>query len=563
MNLANRYYKTDCTSYEDMAQHCRIALPERFNFGYDVVDEYARLDPDKLALLWCDDHGRERRFSFADMKRYSDKAANAFRKLGLQKGDTVMLTVMRRYQYWYIAVALCKLGVVIIPATYQLQAKDIEYRVNAAEVKMAISVADPSLIAAYEEAAPKCPSLRILSLLDGEERDGWLDFDAAVEEASETFEKPTEADLPKNEDPMLIYFTSGTTGMPKMALHDFAYPLGHAVTAHYWHQTDENDLHLTVADTGWAKCSWGKIYGQWIVGTAQFVYDMEKFDAEKLAEKLETYRVTSFCAPPTIYRFLIKMDLSRYDLSALRHAATAGEPLNAEVYRQFYKIFGVKIYEACGQTEGVPIFANWRFDEPMPGSMGKPNPLYRVALLNENGEVCEPGEDGEVCIRVGEGKPTGLFCGYYKDQARTDECWFDGWYHTGDTAWQDEEGLYWFIGRADDVIKSSGYRIGPFEVESALLTHPAVLESAISAAPDPVRGQIVQATIVLSNGYAPSEALKKELQQHVKHTTAPYKYPRMIEFVEALPKTLSGKIRRKQLREEAQKKAEAFRAEFR
>ena len=557
MRLADRYYKTDCISYADMEQNCRIHLPERFNFGYDIVDQYARLDPKKLALLWCNDYNEERRFTFADMKKLSDRTANYFLSLGLKKGDVVMTTIKRRYQYWPITIALCKLGITIIPATYQLTEKDVTYRVNAASVKMIISVDEPDLTDAIEASCKNCPTLSYIALLDGKKRTGWLNFDEGVSQSSDVFSLDAES-LPENKDIMLIYFTSGTTGMPKMAMHDYTYPLGHAMTAQYWHQTGEDDLHITVADTGWAKCSWGKIYGQWIVGTAQFVYDMEKFDAHKLAEKLEKYKVTSFCAPPTIYRFLIKSDLSKYDLSTLKHCATAGEPLNAEVYRQFLSQFHVRIYEGCGQTEGAPIFANWKFDPPMPGSLGKPNPLYSVSLLSDNGSMCDPGEDGEICIRVGEGKPIGLFLGYYRNETLTKECWHDGWYHTGDIAWMDEDGYYWFVGRSDDVIKSSGYRIGPFEMESALLTHPAVLESAISAAPDPIRGQIVKATIVLSKGYVPSDTLKKELQNHVKNITAPYKYPRIIEFVDELPKTLSGKIKRKQLRLEAEAKVHKF-----
>ena len=372
---------------------------------------------------------------------------------------------------------------------------------------MIICVSEPDILSAVENAESHCPTLQYKALVDDVYRDGWINFDAQMEAADSTFKKPT--DLPCNEDTMLIYFTSGTTGMPKMVALNYIYPLGHIITARFWHHTDETDLHITVADTGWAKCSWGKIYGQWIVGTAQFVYDMDKFVPELPSKRGQfQYKVTSFCAPPTIYRFMIKADLSKYDLSALKHASTAGEPLNPEVYKQFLRLFGIKIREAYGQSESTPIFANFIYDEPMPGSLGKPNPLYNVALLTESGEICEFGEEGEVCINVENGKPVGLFDGYYRDQERTDSVWHDGWYHTGDTAWQDESGYYWFIGRADDVIKSSGYRIGPFEVESALMTHPSVLECAISAAPDPVRGQI-EATIVLAKGFIASDELKE------------------------------------------------------
>ena len=555
MKLADKYFYTSFDNYDNFAKWLKLDVPDGFNFGYDIVDVYAESEPDKLALLWCDDNGRERRFTFGELKRLTDKAANYFSSLGLKKGDMVMTTVKRRWHFWVINVALCKMGVTLVPATFQLTEKDFVYRINAAGVKMVLTVDEPHLTEAIEAARDKCPTLEYAALVDSKAREGWLDFDKGLEEAPESWERvPT-----NNSDIMLIYFTSGTTGMPKMVTQNMTYPIAHAVGAVYWHNTDDTDLHITVADTGWAKCSWGKIYGQWIAGTAQFVYDMEKFVPEKLAAMLEKYKVTSFCAPPTIYRFLIKTDLAHYDLSHIRRASTAGEPLNPEVYKQFLKLFGVKIYEGYGQTESTPIFANFKFDEPMPGSLGKPNPIYDITIMDEEENFCELGEDGEVCIKVSDGAPVGLFNGYYRDEERTSAVWHDGWYHTGDTVWQDEEGYYWFIGRADDVIKSSGYRIGPFEVESALMSHPSVLECAISAAPDPTRGQVVKATIVLAKGFKPSEELKKELQDHVKHTTAPYKYPRIVEFVDELPKTLSGKIRRKQLRQEAEEKARAFR----
>ena len=558
MRLCDRYIQPDYTSYEDFYQNCRISVPEHFNFGFDIIDEYARLEPEKLALLWVNDAGEERRITFGDMSRMSNQAANLFRSLGIQKGDRVLCTLKRRWQYWVVNVALCKLGAIVIPATFLLTTKDVVYRVQAAEVKAIVSVGEEAIADAIDEARPSCPGLQYILSSDGPYRD-WLDFTAMMEAQSPDFPRPTGEDAPSNSDFSVIYFTSGTTGQPKMVAHDFTYPLGFMIGARFWHGTDENDLHITVADTGWAKCSWGKIYGQWICGTAQFVYDMDKFVPEKLTEMIAKYHVTSFCAPPTIYRFMIKANLEEYDLSCVRHASTAGEPLNPEVYRKFHELFGVKIYEAYGQTETTPIFANFCFDEPMPGSLGKPNPLYRIALLDEDGSICEEGEEGEVCIYVGDGNPVGLFTEYYKAPEKNAESRVNGWYHTGDTAWKDEDGYYWFVGRADDVIKSSGYRIGPFEVESALMTHPCVLECAISGAPDPVRGQIVKATVVLAKGYAPSEELKKELQNHVKHVTAPYKYPRIVEFVAELPKTTSGKIRRKQLRLEAEAKAKAFR----
>ncbi len=551
MNLLSRYIKEDFASYEDFRNDFCIDVPERFNFAYDIVDEYARLEPNKTALVWCDDNGGERVFSFADISKLSNQAANFFNNNGIGKGDAVMLVLKRRWHYWVASMALCKLGAIMIPGTYLLTAKDLKYRLESAKTKMIVSIADKEVVDAIEGANVDV----IRASVDGPVP-GFIDFTAAIAECSETFEKP--AELPGNDDPMLLYFTSGTTGMPKMVQQSFTYPLGHIVTARFWHNTGEDDLHITVADTGWAKCSWGKIYGQWIAGTAQFVYDMESFVPEKLAAKLAKYRVTSFCAPPTVYRFLIKEDLSAYDLTALKHASTAGEPLNPEVYNQFKRQFGIGIREAFGQSESTPILGNFIFSPPRPGSIGKPNPMYNVQLLDERGNPAEVGEEGEIVIDTSKGKPVGLFDGYYMDKERTDSCWFDNKYHTGDMAWMDEDGYFWFIGRGDDVIKSSGYRIGPFEVESALMEHQAVLECAISAAPDPTRGQVVKASVVLARGFVPSDKLVKDLQSHVKRVTAPYKYPRVIEFVKELPKTVSGKIKRAQLREAAKESAKAF-----
>ncbi len=551
MNLLSRYIKEDFASYEDFKANFRIDVPERFNFAYDIVDEYARLEPDKTALVWCDDNGGERVFTFADISKLSNQAANFFQNHGIKKGDAVMLVLKRRWHYWAASMALCKLGAIMIPGTYLLTAKDLKYRLESAQTKMIVSIADKEVVEAIEGA--KVDVIR--ASVDGPVP-GFIDFTAEIAKCSETFEKPS--DLPDNDDPMLLYFTSGTTGMPKMVQQSFTYPLGHIVTARFWHNTGEDDLHITVADTGWAKCSWGKIYGQWIAGTAQFVYDMDSFVPEKLAEKLAKYRVTSFCAPPTVYRFLIKEDLSAYDLSALKHASTAGEPLNPEVYNQFKRQFGIGIREAFGQSESTPILGNFIFSPPRPGSIGKPNPMYKVLLLDERGKPAEVGEEGEIVIDTSNGKPVGLFDGYYMAKERTDACWYGDKYHTGDMAWMDEDGYFWFIGRGDDVIKSSGYRIGPFEVESALMEHPAVLECAISAAPDPTRGQVVKASVILARGYEPSDKLTKDLQNHVKRVTAPYKYPRIIEFVKELPKTVSGKIKRVQLREAAMESAKAF-----
>ncbi|MGI6151524.1 MAG: AMP-binding protein [Christensenellales bacterium] len=558
MSLLHRFIETDFQSYEDFSQNCRLRVPENFNFGFDIVDEYAKTAPDKLALLWVAEDGQERSFTFSEISALSNRAANLFASFGIQKGDMVLCTLKRRWQYWVINVALCKLGAVIIPATHLLTKKDVAYRVNAAEVSAIVSVNESAIAESIDKARIECPTLKTVFGVDGK-REGWEDFSALLEQFSPEFPRPTGDKAPKNEDLSVLYFTSGTTGLPKMVVHDFTYPLGFIMGAKFWHGLSEDDLHLTVADTGWAKCSWGKIYGQWICGAAIFVYDMDKFVPEKLAEMVAKYRVTSFCAPPTVYRFMIKADLFQFDLSHLKKASTAGEPLNPEVYKKFYELFGVKIYEAYGQSETAPVFANFQFDEPMPGSLGKPSPMYQIALLDEAGNPCEEGEEGEVCISVKNGTPVGLCKEYYKNPQQNEVTRFNGWYHTGDIAWKDEAGCYWFVGRADDVIKSSGYRIGPFEVESALMTHPAVLECAISGAPDPVRGQVVKATVVLARGYEPSEELKKELQNHVKRVTAPYKYPRIVEFTPELPKTVSGKIKRKQLRLEAEAKAKAFR----
>lgn len=558
MSLMDRYIDADYESYGDFVENCRLRVPKNFNFGFDIVDEYAKISPNKLAMVWVAEDGSDRFFTFQDISGLSNRAANLFASFGIKKGDMVLCTLKRRWQYWVVNVALCKLGAVIIPATHLLTAHDVEYRVNAADVSAIVSVNENAVAEAIDEARPNCPTLKTVFGVDGK-REGWEDFTALLDRFSPEFPRPTGQNAARNEDLSVMYFTSGTTGLPKMVVHDFTYPLGFIMGAKFWHCLDDGDLHLTVADTGWAKCSWGKIYGQWICGAALFVYDMEKFVPEKLSEMLSKYRVTSFCAPPTIYRFMIKADLEQYDLSCLKKASAAGEPLNPEVYKRFYELFGVKICEAYGQSETAPIFANFHFDEPMPGSLGRPSPMYKIALLDEEGHFCEEGEEGEVCISVENGTPVGLCREYYRNPRQNAETRYNGWYHTGDMAWKDEAGYYWFVGRADDVIKSSGYRIGPFEVESALMTHPAVLECAISGAPDPVRGQIVKATVVLARGYEPSEEMKKELQNHVKRTTAPYKYPRIVEFTKELPKTVSGKIKRKQLRLEAEAKAKAFR----
>ncbi len=546
--LSKYVSNTNFKSYEDFYDNFRINVPESFNFAYDVVDAIAAVEPDRTAMVWCDDKGAEATFTFAQMKYYSDKAASFFQACGIKKGDPVMLILKRRYEFWFCLLALHKLGAISIPATHLLTAKDIVYRCNAADIKMIVSVAEPEVISHIDAAEAKCPSLKLKALV-GEGKNGWIDFSGELEKASGRFDPPEGSQSVTNNDIMLLYFTSGTTGMPKMVQHNFTYPLGHILTAGYWQNVINGGLHLTVADTGWAKAMWGKIYGQWICGAAVFVYDYDKFVPKNLLDVIVRHKVTSFCAPPTIYRFFIKEDLTKFDLSSLKNCSIAGEPLNPEVYNQFLKATGMKLMEGYGQTELTVTAATFPWMEPKPGSMGKPAPGYDIDLLDDEGNSCEVGVEGQIVIRTDKMKPFGMFDGYYRDSQLTNSVWHDNLYYTGDMAWKDEDGYLWFVGRADDLIKSSGYRIGPFEVESAMLEHPAVLECAITAVPDPDRGQIVKATVVLSKNYSPSDNLVKELQEHVKKVTAPYKYPRIIEFVTELPKTISGKIRRVQIRE--------------
>ena len=532
------------SSYEDFVQSFRINASERFNFAYDVVDRIARETPDRSALVWCDDKGGEARFSFAEIAERSSRAANFFLSLGIGRGDPVMLILKRRYEYWFCLLALHKIGAIAIPATHLLTRKDIVYRNNAASVRAIVCVDDPGVLDNVEAAAAESPTLTYRISL-GRARAGWLSLAEGMDEAGSSLErKPTQ-----NKETSLLYFTSGTTGMPKMVQHDFAYPLGHILTARYWQNVEDGGLHLTVADTGWAKAAWGKIYGQWICGSAVFVYDYDRFAPASLLDVISKYRVTSFCAPPTIYRFLIKEDLKQYDFRALRTCTVAGEPLNPEVYHRFKELTGLSLKEGYGQTEMTLAVAVYPWVKPKPGSMGLPSPGYDIDLLNEQGESCEVGEKGEIVVRTDKRVPVGMFLGYYRDPDLTGSAWHDGIYHTGDVAWRDEDGYLWFVGRTDDVIKSSGYRIGPFEVESALIEHPAVLECAVTGVPDPDRVQVVKATVVLTKGYSPTPELSTELQEHVKKTTAPYKYPRIIEFATELPKTISGKIRRVEIRE--------------
>lgn len=550
MNLLSRFSNAaQFRDYNDFYNHFHLNVPENFNFAYDVVDEYARLEPTKRALVWCDDYGSERIFSFADIKQLSDKAANFFLSLGIDRGDTVLVILQRRYEYWIVLMALAKIGAIAIPATHMLMEKDLVYRMEKAAVKAVICVNEDELCENVCKAAKKVSSVQYLICC--QPREGFIDYTAETEKQSDTLRTEYET-LRSAEDIILLYFTSGTTGLPKMVTLSERYSLGHIVTARYWLNCIDDGLHFTLAETGWAKASWGKLFGQWLCGSAIFVYDFHgRFDPEDLLNHITKYKITTFCAPPTVYRFMIKNDLSKYDLSSIKYMMTAGEALNPEIYRQIRLKTGHPIYEGFGQTETTIVCATFsEFMEIRPGSMGKPSPLYYVQLLDNDGNPVEQGETGEICIRLREPQE-GIFAGYYQDSELTETVIYDGYYHLGDLAYCDSDGYYWFVGRKDDIIKSSGYRIGPFEVESALMEHPAVLECAITGIPDPegVRGQLVKATIVLAKGFLPSDELAKELQNYVKKTTAPYKYPRVVEFVRELPKTISGKIRRVEIRE--------------
>ena len=540
--------RIEFASYEDFYDNFKIDVPENFNFAYDVVDEWARVEPEKKALVWINDAGEEREFTFTDISLLSNRAANAFKKLGIHKGDVVMMMLRRRWEYWVCAMALCKIGATIIPATIQLTSKDIAYRANSADVKMVICVDDDYVVEQVEGALPNSPSIQEKVLVAGK-RDGWLSFDELIESASDQWERPTGEDATQIDDIMLIYFTSGTTGNAKAVEHSFKHPLGHILTAKYWQQVRENRLHMSVTDSGWAKFGWGKIYGQWIAGAAIFAYDMDKFVPAKLLQVMQDYDLATFCAPPTMYRFMLQEDVAAYDLSSIENFATAGEPLNGEVTIQWERLTGKKIREGFGQTEGPVLLATYPWIEPRPGSMGKPSPLLNIKLLDDDGYEVADGSEGAICVTgLKEACPPGLFVGYYNDPERTAEAVGGEYYNLHDMAWRDTDGYCFFVGRNDDVIKCSGYRIGPFEVESALVAHPAVVECAVTAAPDPVRGKVVKASIILAKGYEPSDELTKELQDHVKHTTAPYKYPRIVEYVDDLPKTIGGKIKRKMIR---------------
>ena len=524
--------------------HIAFQNQEKFNFAFDIVDELGKTKPDKLAMLHVSQDGTERRFTFQDMKKESARAANYFKSLGIKRGDRVMLVLKRHYQFWFAILGLHKLGAVAIPATNQLLEKDFTYRFAAGNVKAILCTADGNVADAVDAAAIKSPMLE-LKILVGGSREGWHDFNEEYTMFSSHFARAEDA--PCGSDPMLMFFTSGTSGYPKLAAHNYKYPLGHFITAKYWHRVNPDGLHFTISDTGWAKALWGKLYGQWLCEAANFVYDFDRFDAEKILPMFAKYHITTFCAPPTMYRMLIKQDLSRFDLSSIQHASTAGEALNPEVYRQFKKHTGLPIKEGFGQSESTIIIGNLTGDSHKVGSMGKPVPLYNVRLLDSEGVPVAPGETGEICIDISQGLPCGLAYAYEGNPEVTAETWRDGFYHTGDLAWKDEDGFYWYVGRADDVIKSSGYRIGPFEIENVIMELPYVLECGVSAAPDEIRGQVVKASIVLVKGCQGTEELKKEIQNYVKHRTAPYKYPRIVEFRTELPKTTSGKIIRKKL----------------
>ncbi len=603
MAVLDKYLpKKEFNSYDDFYENFDINIPDNFNFAYDVIDELAKEKGDARAFQWCDEKGAEAVFTYNEMKDLSCKAANVLREAGIGKGDPVMLVLKRRWEYWPVILALHRLGAIAIPATHLLTTKDIVYRCNAADIKGIICVDDVDLMqrideaetilnrsgesydaahlcykafvrsvhspkdfnpaqAAAERFTEKTKTDKKATAFTGSVTDGaagvfgakqepetsfkrpdslqpWVDFGSLLEAASVDFKRPDVKN--SNDDIMLLYFTSGTTGMPKMVRHDFTYPLGHIATAKYWHQVVPEGLHLTVADTGWAKAAWGCIYGQWLCGAGIFVYDYDRFAPVEMLEIISKYKLTSFCAPPTIYRFFIKEDLKKYDFSALKNCLVAGEPLNPEIFEQFLAGTGIKLRECYGQTELTVTLCTYPWLTPKPGSMGKPAPGYDIDLVLEDGSSCKEGEEGQIVVRTDKRKPWGMFGGYYRDENLTKKVWHDDVYYTGDVAWKDEDGYYWFVGRNDDVIKSSGYRIGPFEVESALMEHPAVLECAITGVPDEDRGTVVKATVVLAKGFS----------NHVKKTTAPYKYPRIVEFVPELPKTISGKIRRVQIREE-------------
>lgn len=578
-NIHQRYVEE--TYVDGLLETFKVNCPETFNFGYDVVDDIAQADPDRRAMVWCNPEGEEHVFTFADMKRWSDKTANFFAEAGIGRGDYVMVVLRRHYQFWFTALALAKLGAVMVPATFMLKEHDLEYRLNGASIKAIVATSVGTIAQVTDNVLDTCPTLATRILVNGGgggctpqdengtwllgdgsqagpafsgpegicalpvEREGWLDFNTAVREASDVFERRETL----ASDPMLMYFSSGTSGNPKMVLHDSEYALAHLVTAKHWHNVRPDGLHFTIADTGWGKAVWGKFYGQWLMEAAVLTYDFDRFCPADILSLIGRYRVTTLCCPPTMYRMMMAEDIDSFDLSSLEYSTTAGEALNPDLFDFWKEHTGLTIFEGFGQTETPLTIANLTNSTPRPGSMGKPVPLYNTQIMREDGTFCKTGETGEICIDVSEKAP-GIMLEYFRDAAKTAAAMHDGWYHTGDTAWRDEDGYFWYVGRNDDVIKSSGYRIGPFEIESVMLEHEAVRECAVTGVPDPVRGKAVKATVVLSEGFTGSAELTKELQTWVKRKTAPYKYPRIVEYVDALPKTVNGKIRRAAIRQE-------------
>lgn len=537
MRNINLRYVRETFDENGLLKHLDIDCPNDFNFGYDIVDDIAVNDPQRLAMVWEHENGECRKFTFADIKRLSDKTCNYLSSKGIGKGDFVMLVLKHSYQFWFICVALHKMGAIAVPATFMLKPHDIEYRIDAAGLKAAIVTDDDDIVESFEGAG-NIDKLACRFIVNGH-RDGWLDFDREMEECSEVWERvPT-----KSTDRFLMYFTSGTSGNPKMAVHDYSYPLGHILLAKHWQQVEPDGLHWTVADTGWAKNAWGKFYGQWIMEAAVFVYEYDRFEPHHIMNMIEKHKVSTFCCPPTMFRLYLNAGIEGHDLSSLKNCCIAGEPLSPDTFNTWYKATGLKLMEAFGQTESSVIVGTLKGMTPKPGSMGKPSPQFRVELLDKEGNPVRPGEEGEICVSISPRVP-GIFVEYYRDEKKTNETLRDGWHHTGDVAWKDEDGYFWYLGRNDDIIKSSGYRISPFEIESVLVEHPAVLEVAVTGVPDPIRGQLVKATIILREAYQPTDELKKELQQFTKSRTAPYKYPRVIEFVDAIPKSISGKVRR-------------------
>jgi acetyl-CoA synthetase len=573
MRGINERYVDETYGEEGVLSHFGLHYGDSFNFGYDVVDDIAAAEPDRPAMVWCNPEGEEHLFTFGEMKKWSDKTANYLSSLGIGRGDMVMVILRRHYQFWFVATALHKLGAILAPATFMLKEHDLTYRLDRASVKALICTSLGEIASTVENVEADCPSLEIKLLLDGAgggttvgavdpaigpalsgpegicatriEREGWLDFNAGVVAASEDFARVETAAA----DPFLVYFSSGTTGNPKMVLHDSAYALAHIPTAKHWHNVvSDGGIHLTIADTGWGKAVWGKLYGQWLMEACVFTYDFDRFSGAEILDLIAKYRITTLCCPPTMYRIMMLEGLGRYDLSCLSYCTTAGEALNPDLFEGWREHTGLPLTEGFGQTETPLVVCNVVGMEPKPGSMGKPSPQFAVEIQNEAGERCAPGQTGEVVIAI-DPRPAGIMLGYYRDEAKTAEVMHDGWYHTGDMSWADEDGFFWYVGRNDDLIKSSGYRIGPFEVESVLLEHDAVRECAVTGVPDLVRGKAVKATIVLAEGYAPSDELTKELQSWTKKRTAPYKYPRIVDYVDALPKTVNGKIRRSAIRD--------------